>query len=120
KVFATDNSKLAPALYEADEHFIVPRIDEPGYLERILEICKNNKITGILSLIDPELSILAEHRQKFLDIGVTPIISDYDAVELCFNKYAMYEFLTKNNIQTVKSYIDKEKFYQDIEKGIIT
>src|SRR5699024_6888269 len=31
----------------------------------------------------------------------------------------MYEFLTKNNIQTVNSYIDKENFYKDIEKGII-
>lgn len=118
-VIATDSSALAPALYEADKHYIVPRITEDNYLDTILDICRENDIHAVLSLIDPELSLLAKYKQKFLDIGVTPIISDYDAVELCFDKYAMYEFLTENNIQTVKSYIDKEKFYQDIEKEII-
>lgn len=118
-VIATDSSALAPALYEADKHYIVPRITEDNYLDTILNICRENDIQAVLSLIDPELSLLAKYKQKFLDIGVTPIISDYDAVELCFDKYAMYEFLTKNNIQTVKSYLDKENFYQDIEKGII-
>src|SRR5699024_2195392 len=118
-VIATDSSALAPALYEADKYYIVPRITEDNYLDIILDICRENNIHAVLSLIDPELNLLAKHKQKFLYIDVTPIISDYEVVELCFDKYTMYEFLTKNNIQTVKSYIDKEKFYKDIEKGII-
>ena len=40
KVYATDCSSLAPALYEADEAILVPRITEPGYLEKILSIWK--------------------------------------------------------------------------------
>src|SRR5699024_10083263 len=84
KVFATDNSELAPALYEADDYFIVPQITENNYLDIVLDICRENDIHAVLSLIDPELSILAKNRQKFLNIGVTPIISDYDVVELCF------------------------------------
>jgi len=119
KVIATDSSALAPALYDADKHYIVPRITEDNYLDIILNICRENDVHGVLSLIDPELSLLAKYKQNFLDIGVTPIISNYETVELCFDKYVMYEFLIKNNIQTVKSYIDKEKFYQDIDKGII-
>ena len=38
RVYATDCSSLAPALYEADEAILVPRITEPGYLEKILSI----------------------------------------------------------------------------------
>ncbi|WP_339213281.1 ATP-grasp domain-containing protein [Ornithinibacillus sp. FSL M8-0202] len=119
-VMATDCCDLAPALYEADKHFIVPRMDDEGYLDAILSICKENKIKAVLSLIDPELCLLAEHKQAFLDIGTTPIVSDLSVVELCFDKYKMFEFLVQNGFNTVKSYIDKEIFYSDIEAGVIS
>ncbi len=119
QVMTTDCSELAPALYDADKHFIVPRLDEEGYIDVILSICKENNIKGVLSLIDPELGILAEHKQDFLDIGTIPIISEYEAVEMCFDKYLMYEFLIQNGFKTIRSYVDKEKFYKDVEAGII-
>ena len=56
RVIATDAQAIAPALYEADAHYVVPRIDAPNYLDIILDICRREKITGVLSLIDPELS----------------------------------------------------------------
>ncbi|MFC4354206.1 ATP-grasp domain-containing protein [Chryseomicrobium palamuruense] len=118
-VIATDCSNLAPALYEADKHFIVPRMGDEGYLDVILSICKENNIKAVLSLIDPELSLLAEHKQAFLDIGTMPIISDSNVVDMCFDKYKMFEFLVQNGFQTVKSYVDKEQFYMDVEAGII-
>lgn len=118
-VYATDCSELAPALYEADQYFIVPRMDEEGYIEEILSICKENKIDAVLSLIDPELSLLSRHKQDFLDIGTLPIVSDLETVELCFDKYEMYQFLVANNFKTIRSYIDKEEFYSDIKKGVI-
>ena len=119
QVIATDCSKLAPALYEADKHFVVPRIDEEGYLDTILSICKENNIKAVLSLIDPELSLLAENRQAFLDVDTIPIVSEQDVVELCFNKYEMYKFLIDNNFKTIRSYIDKEEFYKDVESEIV-
>ena len=119
-VFATDCSELAPALYEADKHFIVPRMEDDGYLGEILSICEEHNIKGVLSLIDPELSLLAEHKQEFLEIGTLPIVSDLDVVEMCFDKYKMFDFLVQNGIQTVKSYIDKEQFFIDVQKEVIT
>ena len=118
-VMATDCSSLAPALYEADKHFIVPRMGDEGYLNHILTICKDNKIKAVLSLIDPELSLLAEHKKAFLDIGTLPIVSDTDIIEMSFDKYKMFEFMVRNNFQTVKSYIDEDQFYADLEAGKI-
>lgn len=115
KVMATDCSKFAPALYEADKHFIVPRMNEVSYLDAILNICKENNINGVLSLIDPELSLLAENKEAFLEVGTTPIISDYDLIEMCFDKYLFYQSLVENGFKTIKSYIDKEEFYKDLE-----
>ena len=120
RVIAADCSKLAPALYEADRHYIVPRIDTDDYLDVIFDICKKEKISAVLSLIDPELSLLAKSKKAFEEIGVTPIISDYEVVELCFDKYRMFRFLTDNGFSTARSYIDKEDFYDDIEAGEIS
>lgn len=120
KVIATDCSELAPALYDADKYYIVPRINDEGYLDTILDICKNNNVKAVLSLIDPELSLLAENKEIFLENGIIPIISDFQVVEMCFDKYKMYQFLVANGFNTPKSYIDKEKFFQDVEAGIIS
>jgi len=118
-VIATDCSNLAPAIYDADKYYIVPPISSVGYIDEIFKICKNEKINGVLSFIDPELSLLAQYTDKFRKIGVTPIISDYEKVELCFDKYQMYQFLIQNKYNCAKSYIDKNLFYEDLEKGDI-
>ena len=115
---AADCSELAPALYDADKHFIVPRLDNNEYLDIVLSICKENQVKGVLSLIDPELSLWA-NKEKFLEIGTTPIISNYEIVEMCFDKYSLFLFLVNNGFKTIRSYIDKQKFYQDIENGVI-
>lgn len=119
KVLATDCSELAPALYEADQHFIVPRMDSKNYLDVIINICKENNVKGVFSLIDSEISLLAANKDKFLSVGTTPIVSNHDIVEMCFDKYSMYEFLIENGFKTMKSYIDKEIFYKDLDTGII-
>ncbi|MDE7016315.1 MAG: ATP-grasp domain-containing protein, partial [Lachnospiraceae bacterium] len=111
---------LAPAVYDADKFYLVPRITAPGYLEQILTICREEKIDGVFSLIDPELSMLAKERERFLEIGTTPIISPYDLVETCFDKYKMYQMLCEMQIPTGKCFIEKEAFYQALADGEIS
>ena len=120
KVVATDCSNLAPAVYEADAFYLVPRITAPGYMDRVLDICKKEQIDGVFSLIDPELSMLAKERARFEEVGTTPIVSDYELVEICFNKYKMYELFQKMNISTAKCYLSKEEFYKAKEDGEIS
>lgn len=120
RIIATDCSNLAPAVYDADAFYLVPRITAPGYLDVILDICKKEQITGVFSLIDPELSMLAKERDRFLAVGTTPIISDYDLVETCFDKFHMYELLQKMQIPTGKCYVEKEAFYNAVERGEIS
>ena len=38
---------------------------------------------------------------------------------MCFDKYKFYEFLLKNEFKTIKSYVDKDLFYRDVECGVI-
>ena len=120
KIVATDMSELAPAVYEADAFYKVPRMTEAGYIDVIFDICKKEKINGVLTLIDPELSLLAQHRDDFAALGVTVIGSDYGLCERALNKMDMYKWLCDHGYNCARSYVDKEAFYADVEKGIIS
>lgn len=119
-VIATDMSALAPAIYEADKYYIVPRMSDPTYLDVILDICRKEDITGVLSLIDPELSILAEHVDDFKAVGTTVIGSTYELCEMALDKMQMYHWLVEHDYKCAKSYMDKETFYADVDAGLIT
>ena len=90
KVIVTDMSDLAPAIYDADKFYLVPKIDSPNYIDKLLEICKKEKIDCLFALIDPELSLISKNTEKFIKIGTTPLISSYESVELAFDKYKMF------------------------------
>ncbi len=117
KVICTDMSNLAPSIYEADKFYTVPRITSPDYLDIIIDICRKEKIDGVLSLIDPELSLLAENKDKFEAVGTTVIGSSYELCEMSLDKYQMYKWLTDHGYKCAKSYTDKQKFYTDVESG---
>ena len=119
-VVATDMSPYAPALYEADKYYIVPRMTAPGYIEVILDICRKEQIKGILSLIDPELSLLAANHDRFAEIGVTVIGSDFERCERALNKMEMYQWLVKRGYKCARSYTDKTAFLTDVMQGTIS
>lgn len=120
RVIATDMSEFAPAVYEADKFYQVPKITTEGYIDTILDICRKEEINGLFTLIDPELSLLAENKEKFDALGVTVIGSSYELCERAFDKMKMFRWLSDNGYKCARSYIDKEKFYADVETGLIT
>ena len=119
KVYATDCSNLGPAIYEADEPILVPRINDPFYIDTLLRICREKKINGLFSLIDPELSLIAKNADRFTAIGVTPVVSSYELCETSLDKYAMYEMLIKLGIPSAKCYLTIEDFENAREQGLI-
>ncbi|MCR5675181.1 MAG: ATP-grasp domain-containing protein [Lachnospiraceae bacterium] len=110
RVIATDCSELAPALYEADKAYIVPRIDAPDYIDRILAICKEEQIGGLFSLIDPELSLIAKNRTRFEAIGTVPVVSSFELCETSLDKYRMMETFTRFGLKTARCYLTLEDF----------
>jgi carbamoyl-phosphate synthase large subunit len=118
-VVATDMSPHAPALYDADKHYIVPRMTAPGYIDVIFDICKKENISGVLSLIDPELSLLAKHRADFEALGVRVIGSDYERCERSLDKMEMFRWLKDHGYRCARSYTDKAAFYRDVDAGLV-
>ena len=120
RVVTTDCNPYAPALYESDAHYIVPRMTAPGYIDVIFDICKKEQITGVLSLIDPELSLLAKHEEDFKKLGVTVIGSSYELCERTLNKWEMYCLMKEHGYPCAKTYKDLQAFKEAADKGEIT
>lgn len=119
KIVATDMSLTAPAIYIADKYYIVPEIFSTDYISTIIEICIKEQIEVITTLIDPEIALLAEHRDEFSAIGVEVLAPYKETAEICYDKYEMYRYLVKNNIRTVATYKDMNSFYRALlEKKI--
>lgn len=116
-VIATDASTLGPAIYEADKYYIVPSITESGYIDKIIKICQDEKIDGVLSLIDPELSLLAANEDKFKAVGTTIIGSSYDLCEMSLDKMQMYEWLKGHEYNCARSWMDRSDFYRVVNLG---
>ncbi len=109
-IVVTDNSVYAPALAFADKSYQVPLITDENYIPMILDICKKENINAITTLIDPEISILADHRDEFEAIGVTVLAPYKETADLCFDKYEMFEYLTEKGVATVPTYGTLEDF----------
>ena len=120
RLIATDCNPLAPALFEADAYYVVPRIDHPNYITNLLSLCEKEKVDAVLTLIDPEISLLAKNKELFAAAGVTVLTSSYEAVECSFNKMEMYRFCRDNGIRAVASFETLEAAEAALKEGSIS
>lgn len=96
-IFAADISTSAPAIYFADKYFIIPRINEEGYIDAVIRICKDNNIALVVPTIDTELEILALNRERIeKESGAQVLISNYDSVVICCDKIKSAKFFEDN------------------------
>ena len=117
RVIGTDCSAYAPALYETDNHYLVPRMTSPGYLDTILGICEKEKIDAVLPLQEDELYLIASHKELFTSKGICPIVSSPETVELCRDKYAFHNHLIAYNIPTLPACDSLSAFRKCYEDG---
>ena len=112
RIVATDLSSTAPALYFADSFYLVPPISDHSYINVILDICRKEHIQAITTCIDPEIMLLAQHREKFEELGIQVLAPMVETAELCFDKYRMYCYLIERGIPTVKTFGDMASFQE--------
>lgn len=117
KLIVTDCSEIAPTVYLADKSYLVSRMDSETYIDELLEICKKEKVSGVLSLIDPELSIISANKERFEEAGIICLVSNSEVCDVCFDKYAFFEFCEKNGFRCAKTYLSIEDFLQGKQKG---
>lgn len=120
KIIATDMSPVAPALFFADETYLVPPISVPDYYEKVVDVCDHSQAKAITTLIDPEIEILASHRDDLLQRGILPLCPADWTAHLCFDKYEMFKHLHAKGVRTVLTYNSLDAFKVGLKEGEIS
>lgn len=87
----------SPANCFSDIVEIVPRTDEPGYIEYLISLIKRYSVDMIIPAIEADMSVWNQHREKLETTGTFVLMNNSKLVELCLDKWKFYEVLEKNN-----------------------
>jgi carbamoyl-phosphate synthase large subunit len=90
---AADPSPLAPAQYAADLRVAPPRIDDPGYVPFLLDLCEKHNVGAVVPLTDLDIEVLASARPE-----LPAFVPDPEIARDTFDKYAAHELLLRHGL----------------------
>ncbi|MCI0499516.1 MAG: ATP-grasp domain-containing protein [Planctomycetales bacterium] len=117
EVWGADGSPYAPAFQYCDHVMLLPRVGQAGYADKLLALCRKNKIDMVVPLIDPELEVLAAHHDEFRSNGVMAVVSSARTIENAFDKYQTYLHAKKAGIEVPETVTTIEEALKLIASG---
>lgn len=119
RVIAANSEVLTSGMIAANKSYAVPRVDSPEYIPAILDICLKENIGLVVSLFDIDLPYLANARQQFIDKGIELVISEPWVIEVSNDKWATWEYLSKQGMLTPRTFLDVDTAISEIKSGSI-
>jgi carbamoyl-phosphate synthase large subunit len=90
---AADPSPLAPAQYAADLRVAPPRIDDPGYVPFLLDLCEKHNVGAVVPLTDLDIEVIASARPE-----LPAFVPDPEIARDTFDKYAAHLLLERHGL----------------------
>jgi len=97
---AVDVNPLAPALYHADVHALVPRVDDVAYVPALREAVAANDVKLVVPLTDLDQHVLAS-----ANLGARVLLSDLEVVEAMSDKFRAHEFFLERGIESPDTWL---------------
>ena len=103
RIVAVDCEERSVGFHFADAAYVVPRVGEGGYLDRMLEICRLEAVDLFLPALDEELVLCAQNRARFEALGTRVLVSPPDALRTCTDKWLTYSFFRDLGVPTPRT-----------------
>ena len=113
------NSDYTYTLGCADKYVLTPKIYDADYIDFLIQYCKENKITIVISLFDIDLPILAQNKTRFQEEGIMVIVSDTEVTKICNDKWLTYEFLVRIGLKQTPSFLNLVEVESAINGGSV-
>lgn len=109
-VVGVDCQISAPAKHIVDKFYNVTTWNDNEYINDLMTICKKESVELIIPLYEKELSLLANKKKDFEELGVKVLVSSEEIIDIFNDKIKTYEFFINNGIDTPITYTKKEIF----------
>ncbi len=98
RIVGADMGTDPTVLQMVDALYQVPAADDPEYVDRLLDICRAERVDVVLPFMSAELIPLIDRKNEFEAIDTKVSVSDRHSVEITTNKFRFYQFLKDNNL----------------------
>ena len=105
---ASDITDQIAAKFLADDFIVIPKADDNKMWEVLETKLELHEIDMVFPSFDNTLSGWSERKSLFLKKGVSVIISDVDAINICQDKYLTYRFFKDIGLSTPETSKDYE------------
>ena len=102
---AADANPLAPALYHADRHALVPRIDDPGYVPALAALVRAHDVRLIVPLTDLDHLVLCDARD---DLDALVLLPEREVLEAVNDKYLAHKLFVERGIPSPPTWLPEE------------
>jgi len=109
KVVCTDVYDQPIMHFKADKFYQLPKGNSKNYVERLLKICKKEKVDVILPCSLSEVLSISKKIDEIEFNGIKCAVSPFKSVVKMRDKFQVYEMLKKSNIPIPKSFLVKNK-----------
>jgi carbamoyl-phosphate synthase large subunit len=99
---ATDVNALAPALYRAHHHALVPEVADGGYLRALRVLVEEHGVGLVVPLTDLDQVTLAESRNE---LGTLVLLPDAEIVERLGDKYLAHLLFQERGIDSPPTWL---------------
>lgn len=103
RIVAADCDPRSVGFAFADAAHVVPRVGAPDYLERMLEVCRQEAVELFLPALDEELALCSRHRDRFEALGTRLLVSAPEALDVCTDKLRTFELFRELDIPTPRT-----------------
>lgn len=108
QIIAVDTNPLAPALQYADRFYLVPPLTDESYIPTLVEICSREHVDLVFPLIDPDIPVLAHHRDALEATGAKVVVVPPNAARIAADKWLTYLFFRSHNIPTPRTWLPSQ------------
>jgi len=104
EIIATNSNPVDLSLNDEVKTHQIPNSLSSNYIEKLLEICKVEKIQAIAPGSESETEIISKHSSIFSENNVITLTNRYDLIKLCNDKSSLSKFLTLKGIKCPKTF----------------
>lgn len=98
RIISGDMNPLAAGLYLSDSHYILPRIDDPSYIDTLINISGKEGAGAVIPIFSREIELIAGKMEMLSDAGLRCILPGQDTVRMINDKVEFSRWLAEKGL----------------------